>query len=153
MKKISPTEVLKQWENLDRSEQNSRAARAYARKAGMKSIAEVRCAAWLEKNNIPYGYEVEKWVYQHAPQKYTPDFCMGGPVIEVKGKMTADVRKKLLSVKKSNPDKVIYLVFERASNKIRGGSKTTYGMWADNNDFDWSEVVPKAEWFKRGRMK
>lgn len=148
----SPTEVLSQWLALPGYEQTSRSAKVYAKKAGMKSMAEVRCAAWLEGHNIKYDYESQKWAYQFEPAHYTPDFVIPTKkfVLEVKGKMTKDVRKKLLAIKKCNPDKPFYVVFEKARNKIASGSKTTYSAWAEKQGIEWSETVPREEWFKHG---
>lgn len=151
----APTQVLALWDGLPRDEQHSSNARRYAKIAGMKSIAEVRCAAWLERHNVKYDYEAEKWTYQFEPAHYNPDFTILGRdfIIEVKGKMTKDVRKKLLAIKKSNPAKKVYIVFEREKNKIAAGSKTTYGAWAEKNGFEHSDVLPKGEWFNDAKRK
>ena len=118
----------------------------------MKSMGEVRCAADMKKKKIAFGYETKKFKYQYKPQTYTPDFelyAKGERIyIEYKGKMTNEMRKKLLAIRDCNPDTKIYLVFEKPNNKIRKGSKTTYGMWAEKNGFDWSEHFVKEEWLK-----
>jgi len=98
-----------------------RMARTTAALAGMKSMGEVRCAADLDKRKIKWLYENEKLVYQHEPQKYTPDFTLvdnGGLLIEYKGKMTDGGRKKLLSIKRCNPDRQLCIVFEQPNNKL-----------------------------------
>ena len=122
---------------------------------GLKSILEVRTQAWLEEHDVPFSYENETWEYQYEPQKYRPDFNVPGMAIECKGKLTKDVRKKLLCIKSCNPSKKLSLVFERPDNKISAGSKTTYGQWADQHGFRWSTVIPNKEWFhvKRKRKK
>jgi hypothetical protein len=155
VKLLSPTDVLALWMALGRDQQHSANARKYAKMAGMKSIAEIRCAAWLERNNIKYDYESERWTYQYEVAHYTPDFVIPGKefVLEVKGKMTKDIRKKLLAIQKCNPNKTFYIVFERASNKIAPGSKTTYGLWAEKNGIQWSEVLPREEWFNGAKRK
>jgi len=139
------------------SKASSKLAKQMARKAGMKSMGEVKCAADLEKRKIKYKYEDTTVEYQHKPQKYTPDFdILRGKVlptgakekihIEYKGKLDYETRKKLLAVRASNPDMVVCIVFEKANNKIRKGSKTTYGMWAESKGFLWSEHTVKREW-------
>lgn len=143
------TTVLQEWVALPHSEQSSRLARKFAARCGMKSMAEVRCAAWMEEHGIPFQYEGEKWTYQYKPATYRPDFNLKKFSIEVKGKLTTEVRRKITAILHSNPDKKLRLVFERANNKIRGGSKTTYGDWAARLGIDWSEGVPKPEWFRR----
>ena len=140
--------MLREWQSLSHAEKSSRLARKYAATCGMKSMAEVQCAAWLEEHRVQFEYESQKWDYVFKPATYKPDFNMKRFSIEVKGKLTAEVRRKLIAVKRSNPGKKLYLVFERANNKIRGGSKTTYGEWASKNGFPWSEKVPDKGWFK-----
>jgi len=39
-------------------------------------------------------------------------------------------------------------VFQKANNKIRKGSKTTYGKWADDNGFKWADNTIPKEWLK-----
>jgi hypothetical protein len=148
-KKYSAVAVLKIWESLPRSEQYSLNAKKYAKMAGLRSMLEVRSQAWLEENKVPFSYENEVWDYQYEPQKYKPDFNVPGITIECKGKLTKDVRKKLLAIIRCNPKKKLALVFERPDNKITRGSKTSYGDWAERNGIPFSAVVPDPKWFKR----
>jgi len=117
--------------------------------AGVKSILEVRTQAWLEEHKIPFGYESQRWVYQYPPQKHKPDYSVPDFVIECKGKMTREIRKKILAIINSNPDKKLVLVFEKPENKIEAGSKTTYGLWAKKHNIPYSAVVPDPKWFKK----
>ncbi len=121
--------------------------------AGLRSILEVRTQSWLENHDIPFKYEAEKWGYQYEPATYTPDFKIDGISIECKGKLTKEVRKKLLAIIECNPDKQLYLIFEKPENKINRGSKTTYGEWATKHGIKWSQVVPDPTWFKKGKKK
>jgi hypothetical protein len=103
----------------------------------------------MKRRRVKYEYEAATLVYQHEPQKYTPDFLLPkGLLIEYKGKMTNETRKKLLSIQRCNPDKRICLVFEKPNNKIRKGSKTTYWQWAEKNGFPWSEHYVEGKWLK-----
>lgn len=175
-KLLKPSTVMKQWEkgvaklkadlikkmesdgikgrqkSIILSKASSKLAKQMARKAGMKSIGEVRCAADLEKRKVKFVYEDTTVEYQHKPQHYTPDFdiIVKGKTlhIEYKGKLDYETRKKLLSVRASNPNMQIAIVFEKANNKIRKGSKTTYGMWAESKGFKWSELTVPKEWLK-----
>jgi predicted nuclease of restriction endonuclease-like RecB superfamily len=175
-KYLNPTTVLKRWEKKvevlktkltkeceakgikgrDKSRKISKAcsklAKDMAKLAGMKSMGEVRFAATMIAQKIPYSYETTTVQYQYEPQKYTPDFDVyrGDDKIhiEYKGKLDYDTRKKLLAIRNSNPDMEIILVFEKANNKIKKGSKTTYGMWAESKGFKWSEQEFKEEWIK-----
>jgi hypothetical protein len=147
---MTPIQVMKKWLGIDQKKRNSRLAQQLAKEAGMRSMGEVRCAADMKRRRIPYKYEPLVLTYQHEPQKYTPDFVSPKieGVIEYKGKMTNETRKKLLSIQRCNPDVPIRLVFEKPNNKIRKGSKTTYWQWAEKNGFDWSEHYVKKEWLK-----
>jgi hypothetical protein len=148
---MTPLQVMKKWESLTPKQRNSRMARQYAKLCGMRSMGEVRCAADMKRRRIPYKYEATTLTYQHEPQKYTPDFLLyksDDLLIEYKGKMTNETRKKLLSIQRCNPDQRICLVFEKPNNKIRKGSKTTYWQWAEKNNFPWSEHYVKSGWLK-----
>lgn len=81
--------------------------------------------------------------------KYTPDFVLpNGIILETKGYMDADGRKKYGKIKLHDPNLDIRFVFSNANNKIRPGSKTTYGDWAINNGFPYADkgIIP-PEWF------
>jgi len=148
---MTPLAVMKKWMGITKKKRNSRMAKEFAKKAGMRSMGECRCAADMTKRKIPYKYEAITMTYQHEPQKYTPDFILkNGKVLEYKGKMTNETRKKLLSIKRCNPGTCLCLIFEKPNNKIRKGSKTTYGQWAERNGFPWSEHYCKKEWVKEG---
>ena len=147
---MTPKQVMKKWNAIPQKNRNSRMAKTYAKMAGMRSMGEVRCAADMIEKDINYLYEERILTYQHEPQKYTPDFVIESSghttIIEYKGKMTNETRKKLLSIQRCNPTARICLVFEKPNNKIRKGSKTTYWKWAEKNNFPWSEHYVLEEW-------
>lgn len=125
-------------------------AKKHAATAGMKSIGEVRCAADMDKRGIKWKYEAETLDYQHKPQKYTPDFLLvdnDSMLIEYKGKMTNEVRKKLLSIKRCNPKRRLCLVFEQSNNKLSSRPNATrYWQWAESNGFEWSSQTVDPTW-------
>ncbi len=142
------------------SKRSSKLAREIAKEVGMKSMGEVKCAADLQKRKIRYKYESETFAYQYDPQKYTPDFVIQRQgqkplYVEYKGKMTGDIRKKMLAVQKCNPDVDFALVFENANNGITKRRKkkdgtynkpTKYWQWAEKKGFLWSEHTVPEEW-------
>lgn len=84
---------------------------------------------------------------------YTPDFELleTGVIVECKGKLTIEDRKKLLWVKETYPNVRLVLLFMRANNPIRKGSPTSYGSWATKNGFewaDWAKGIPQ-EWITK----
>jgi len=101
---------------------NRSIARIYAQTLGYRSIGEVRFKALCNIHKIKLDYEVKTVSYQHKPQKYTADFTQPQKKIhlEYKGKLDAATRKKLLSVKRCNPNMILWLVFEKPNNFIVG---------------------------------
>lgn len=121
-----------------------------------KSGLEVEVAQTLSRRSVQYEYESYKVPFTQPATKrvYIPDFVCetkSGKLcfIEAKGKLDADGRKKLLWVKEQHPKLDVKLVFQRANNKIRKGSKTTYGDWATKHGFDWIQWDGKlpSRWF------
>jgi hypothetical protein len=112
-------------------------------------------AEYLEGTTISYEYEPDTFVYKvDETRKYTPDFKIlrkgnRKPLyIEYKGVLDVATRKKMKLVKEHYPLVDIRFVFQVAKNKIRKGSKTTYGMWADQWGFKWADgEIPKS-WLK-----
>jgi predicted nuclease of restriction endonuclease-like RecB superfamily len=132
-----------------------RRAKEHAALAGMKSIGEVRCAADMDRQGIKWKYEAETLVYQHQPQKYTPDFLLSRKLlIEYKGKMTNETRKKLLSIKRCNPGRRICIVFEKPDNKLSSRPNASrYWQWAERNGFEWSDQVIRPEWLRKNNTR
>ena len=116
------------------------------KRKGFRSEFERSTAVYLIKNNIKYGYETTRILYQPPMKKYTPDFHIinNGIFIETKGYFEYSDRMKHLLVKKQNPNFDIRFLFVNAKNKINKFSKTTYGEWCDKHNIKWAErVIPK----------
>jgi predicted nuclease of restriction endonuclease-like RecB superfamily len=150
---LKPITVMKKWDALvlkaKPKSPGKVAARHTAALAGMKSIGEVRCAADMDKRKIPWKYEHEKLAYQHKVQAYIPDFTLvdnDDLLIEYKGKMTDETRKKIASIKRCNPERRICLVFERPNNKLSSRAKMRYWEWAERKGIEWSDKYVLEEW-------
>jgi hypothetical protein len=105
-------------------------------------MSEVRFAAALNSNSVPFKYEDDQFTYQYDPQKYTVDFTIkkadrSKTYFEYKGKLDGATRKKLRAIKKSNPDVDLRLVFEKPNNKLYRGAKMRYWEWAERHGFKW----------------
>ena len=101
-----------------------------------RSGLEERISRWLDTKNVPFLYEVEKFDYV-TESKYTPDFFLpNGVILEAKGFFKPSDRRKMVAVKKQNPDLDIRFVFQR-NNTLSKNSKTTYGAWAEKHGFLW----------------
>ena len=108
-----------------------------------KSRFEQNVASLLRKKKIKFGYETTKFSFvQPAKDRtYTPDFelPLSNTFVECKGKLTKEDRDKLIWARSQNPDLRLVLLFMRANNFIRKGSKTRYKDWATENNFEWAD--------------
>ena len=103
-----------------------------------RSKLEENIAALLDGLGVFYGYESEKLDYT-IEHTYTPDFVLPNyTYIEAKGYWSAADRRKILNVKKANPEVDLRMVFQSPYNKINKKSKTTYAMWCEKHDIPWS---------------
>ena len=103
-----------------------------------RSKLEENVANLLEGLGVSYEYESERVPYtiQHH---YTPDFVLPNHVLlETKGYWDPADRRKILAVKKDNPDIDLRMVFQSPYNKISKKSKTTYAQWCEKHDIPWS---------------
>ena len=103
-----------------------------------KSKLEERIATLFVTLGVQYEYESEKVSYtiQHH---YCPDFVLPNHVyLEAKGYWAPADRRKILAVKKDNPDMDLRMVFQAPYNKINKKSKTTYAMWCEKHDIPWT---------------
>lgn len=94
-------------------------------------------------------YETEKLEYK-TTAIYKPDFIItfadGRKMyLEVKGYLSTDDRKKMLSVKEHHPDADIRFVFEK-DNKLNKKAKMTYSKWCEKNNFPYCFKTIPNEW-------
>ena len=112
-----------------------------------RSGLERKVDTLLSSLGVEYEYESTKVPYVLSCN-YTPDFILSnGVVLEAKGHLSPDDRRKMLAVKKQNPELDIRFIFQAPYNKIYKGSKTTYAKWAERNGFLWAhyQTIP-VEW-------
>jgi len=124
--------------------------RQQAIKNGYRSGLEDVISEDLKKRGVDFGYETVKIKWQLIESKtYTPDFILpNGIIIESKGRFVPDDRKKHLKVREQNPELDIRFVFSNSRNKIRKGSKTTYAMWCEKNNFLYADKRIPDKWIK-----
>ena len=123
--------------------------RATALKHGFRSGLEEDIDNLLKKAGVNGEYEENKisYVKPETNHTYTPDFRLpNGVFIETKGRFVLADRQKHILIKKQHPELDIRFVFQNARNKIRKGSKTTYGDWCTKHGFLFSEKVIPPEW-------
>lgn len=118
-----------------------------------KSKFEQNFAKSLKDKGIKFEYEplVVDFTQPEKKRKYIPDFRVrtkeGVFIVETKGKLTIEDRKKLVWVTEQNPKLKLIIVFMNAKNKLRKNSPTTYGEWATKNGFEWydyNDGLPKT---------
>ncbi len=104
----------------------------------------------LKKRKIEFEYEKERVVFVEPAKvrTYIPDLSFpSGLIVEIKGRWTAQDRRKISYVLEQNPDKDIRILFDK-DNTISRGSKTRYSDWCNkrNIKFAIGNKVPE-EWF------
>lgn len=134
---------------------SKRKARKEALINGFRSNFEFDIAKYLEKNGVDFKYEVRKlsYIVPETKRTYTPDWQLKGNekiIYESKGRFSSADRKKMLLVRKSNPDIIIRMIFQNPDVRISKASKTTYADWCDKNNIEWCDFrkgIPKG-WLK-----
>ena len=128
------------------------AKQAYAKLKESKNIKfrsklEENIASLLEGLGVSYQYESEKLSYT-IEHNYTPDFVLPNyTYLEAKGYWSPEDRRKILNVKKSNPEIDLRMIFQAPYNTISKKSKTTYAKWCERHDIPWTSYhdIP-IEW-------
>ena len=128
------------------------AKQAYAKLKESKNIKfrsklEENIANLLEGLGVSYQYESEKLSYT-IEHNYTPDFVLPNyTYLEAKGYWSPEDRRKILNVKKSNPEIDLRMIFQAPYNTISKKSKTTYAKWCEKHDIPWTSYhdIP-IEW-------
>ena len=96
-----------------------------------RSGLEEKIADLLTELGVSFEYESTKVPYtiQH---NYHPDFVLPNNVyLEAKGYWEPADRRKVLAVKRDNPDIDLRMVFQAPFNTISKKSKTTYAQWCE----------------------
>ena len=112
-----------------------------------RSKLEENIANLLEGLGVSYQYASEKLSYTIEPT-YTPDFVLPNyTYLEAKGYWDPADRRKILAVKKANPEIDLRMIFQSPYNTISKRSKTTYAKWCERHDILWTSYhdIP-IEW-------
>ena len=124
--------------------------RESARMKGYRSGLEEGLDDLLKARGVDGEYEKHKIKYTKpaTDHVYTPDFRLpNGIYIETKGRFVLDDRQKHLLIKQQRPELDIRFVFQNSKNKIRKGSKTTYGDWCDKHGFLYNDLIIPDSWY------
>lgn len=121
---------------------------------GFRSGLEEKNAKHLEANGVPVLFEVRKIKYTvpESVRTYTLDFELpNGILVETKGKFEPQDRAKHLFIKNQYPELDLRFVFQRPSDPIYKGAKTSYAQWADKHGFRWAcRLIPPEWWAEPG---
>jgi hypothetical protein len=114
---------------------------------GYRSQFERDVATDLCGRGVEFRYEDETLLYE-IPCAYVPDFTLAsGIIVETKGYLSPEDRRKLLELKRSHPARDIRLLFQRATNRLgRGPRSLTYAQWAQRHGFQWAEGLVPQSW-------
>ena len=143
---------MKKKKKTSEEESLAWAKKAFAKLKDSKNIKfrsklEEKVASLLEGLGVSYEYESEKLGYT-IEHNYTPDFVLPNyTYLEAKGYWAPEDRRKILNVKKSNPQVDLRMIFQSPYNTISKKSKTTYAQWCEKHDIPWTSYhdIP-LEW-------
>ena len=118
-----------------------------------RSGFEVDIANNLKRNKIKFSYE-ETVLHYVIEAKYHPDFTFKKKksnkvmFVEAKGYLKPADRKKMIAVKRANPNIDIRILFQQ-DNYISKAKTTRYSEWAEKNGFPWAIGVSLPDkWLK-----
>ena len=103
-----------------------------------------------QKHKRELEYEPAHPVIRYvAPATYIPDFRLpNGVLVECKGYFDGRARRKMLQVKRDNPDLDVRFVFQRANNRLtKSPNSMMYWQWAEKHGFPWAEGYIPEEWY------
>lgn len=118
-------------------------------KHGFRSGLEGQNAKLLESAGVPVLYEVRRirYVIPESEHTYHLDFELpNGILVETKGKLEPKDRAKHLLIQAQYPELDLRFVFQRPTDPLYKGSKTTYAMWAEKHGFRWAHKLIPLNW-------
>jgi len=123
--------------------------KARALKYGYRSGLEEDVAVHLKETigyEIPFETLTINFEQPAKMRRYTPDFLLpNGIIIETKGRLTVDARKKHLWIQDQLPELDLRFVFSNPKVKTYKGSKTSYGDWCQQYGFKFAKkLIPKV---------
>lgn len=116
-----------------------------AKLVGFRSGFERTLDTQLKSHEINYSYETLKLPYT-LESVYSPDFVLeNGIILEAKGVLSPEDKRKMIAIKKKYPELDIRFVFWDAEKKIPK-TKQTHAEWARRNGFPFAHERIPEEW-------
>lgn len=114
----------------------------------LKSGFERTIVANLKSRKVSFTYE-ELTLPYILNGEYHPDFVLkdSGIIVEAKGYLDRDSKRKMIAIRKQYPDLDIRFLFMYADKKVPG-TKQTHGEWATRNGYKWAEGEIPEEWLR-----
>lgn len=112
------------------------------KKITFRSKFEVSVAKDLESRGI--SFEFESLIVPYTLHcTYKPDFLLpNGIIVETKGVLDADVKRKMLAAKLQNKELDIRFLFMSSTSKK---NKVKWERWCRNNNYEYAyDVVPES---------
>ncbi len=111
----------------------------------LKSGFEKTLNLQLKQSGITFTYETLQLPYTLSGT-YNPDFILSnGIIIEAKGRLDRENKRKMEAIKRQYPDLDLRIVFMDGSKKIPG-YKQSHGDWATRHKFIWAERQIPGSW-------
>lgn len=102
-----------------------------------RSKFEARLAEHLLHLGFVYEpYRID-YTIPESIHHYKPDFVRGKLIYELKGRWTAQDRKKMRLLVEQHPEYEIVMVFQNPDVKIQKNSKTSYADYCDKYNIKW----------------
>jgi hypothetical protein len=112
-----------------------------------RSPLEKAVSNFFDRKGLTALYEAQTIGYK-LDCRYTPDFVLqNGVIIETKGFLSPEDRRKMKAVKLQHPDLDLRMIFQH-NGFLTKKKKTTYGKWCDKLGIPWC-VWPNIpeDWF------
>ena len=112
-----------------------------------RSKFEAQVASDLIKKKVQFSYETVSYDYVIS-SSYTPDIILPNCVVELKGTLLKEERKKYIAVKTQHPTLSLRFCFQNANNKLSKAKRSlTYWQWAERHGFLWCNKTIPEEWY------
>ena len=117
-----------------------------------RSKFEAQVASDLIKKKVPFTYETVSYDYIIS-SSYTPDIILSNCVVELKGVLLKEERKKYIAVKTQHPTLDIRFVFQNSKTKLsKAKGSLTYAKWCERHGFLYADKIIPPHWYEQKQV-